>query len=38
MRHLPPCDAFFLLPGDMPVIQPATFRLLSMRGAVVPVA
>jgi CTP:molybdopterin cytidylyltransferase MocA len=26
--HLPPCDAFFLLPGDMPVIQPATFRLL----------
>ena len=23
---LPECDAFFLLPGDMPVVEPATFR------------
>lgn len=25
---LPPCDAFFLLPGDMPVICPSTFEKL----------
>ena len=23
---MPECDAFFLLPGDMPVVEPATFR------------
>ena len=26
---LPPCDAFFLLPGDMPVVSPQTFRRLA---------
>ncbi len=25
---MPPCDAFFLLPGDMPVITSSTFELL----------
>jgi CTP:molybdopterin cytidylyltransferase MocA len=25
---LPPCDAFFLLPGDMPMICPSTFEKL----------
>lgn len=31
---LPACDAFFLLPGDMPVVRRATFRkLLSARPA-----
>lgn len=25
-RALPPCDAFFLLPGDMPVVKESTFR------------
>ncbi len=25
---LPPCSAFFLLPGDMPVVSSATFRIL----------
>ena len=30
---LPPCSAFFLIPGDMPVISPETFRkLLEERG------
>ena len=27
-RALPPCGAFFLLPGDMPAIRPSTFRAL----------
>lgn len=27
-RALPACDAFFLLPGDMPVIRAETFRAL----------
>lgn len=27
-RAMPPCDAFFLLPGDMPVIRETTFRAL----------
>ncbi|MCD8382399.1 MAG: nucleotidyltransferase family protein [Clostridiales bacterium] len=26
---LPPCDAFFLLPGDMPAVGQETFRLLT---------
>jgi CTP:molybdopterin cytidylyltransferase MocA len=31
---LPPCDAFFLLPGDMPAVEPDTFRrLLAAREA-----
>ena len=25
-QAMPECDAFFLLPGDMPVVEPATFR------------
>ena len=25
-KAMPECDAFFLLPGDMPVVEPATFR------------
>ena len=25
---MPPCDAFFLLPGDMPVVCPSTFEKL----------
>ena len=34
VRALPPCGAFFLLPGDMPVIAPDTFRsLLAARAA-----
>lgn len=33
-RRLPDCDAFFLMPGDMPVIRPTTFqKLLSERPA-----
>lgn len=33
-RALPPCDAFFLLPGDMPVVCQATFhKLLKARPA-----
>ena len=27
-RALPPCDAFFLLPGDMPAVAPATMLAL----------
>lgn len=27
-RALPPCDAFFLLPGDMPVVRRSTFQKL----------
>lgn len=27
-RALPPCDAFFLLPGDMPVVRQSTFEKL----------
>ncbi|MDJ1121136.1 nucleotidyltransferase family protein [Olsenella sp. YH-ols2217] len=26
---LPNCDAFYLLPGDMPVVRPRTFRVLA---------
>lgn len=26
LRALPPCDGFFLLPGDMPLVSPGTFR------------
>ena len=26
---LPPCDAFYLLPGDMPAVSPQTLRLLA---------
>lgn len=26
---LPPCDAFYLLPGDMPAVNPQTFRRLA---------
>jgi molybdenum cofactor cytidylyltransferase len=33
LRVLPPCDAFFLLPGDMPVVRPDTFRSLADRMA-----
>lgn len=29
LRHLPPCDAFYLLPGDMPAVRPQTFRALA---------
>ena len=25
-QAMPECDAFFLLPGDMPVVEPATFQ------------
>lgn len=33
-RAMPECDAFFLLPGDMPVVRRSTFRkLLSARPA-----
>lgn len=33
-RALPPCDAFFLLPGDMPVVRQSTFqKLLQARSA-----
>lgn len=28
LAALPPCRAFFLLPGDMPLIRPETFRVL----------
>lgn len=28
-QALPPCDGFFLLPGDMPVVQRETFRRLA---------
>lgn len=28
LRAMPDCDAFFLLPGDMPVIREETFRAL----------
>ena len=28
-RTLPPCDGFFLLPGDMPVVRQETFRRLA---------
>lgn len=32
-RAMPECDAFFLLPGDMPVVQESTFRsLMEHRG------
>jgi CTP:molybdopterin cytidylyltransferase MocA len=27
-RALPECDAFFLLPGDMPAVKPSTFQKL----------
>lgn len=27
-RVMPDCDAFFLLPGDMPVVRESTFRML----------
>lgn len=30
LRVLPPCDAFYLLPGDMPAVKPSTFRALAM--------
>lgn len=30
-RAMPACDAFFLLPGDMPVIRASTFRALLER-------
>ena len=31
-RALPPCDAFFLMPGDMPVVRQTTFhKLLKVR-------
>ena len=34
---LPPCDAFFLLPGDMPVICPSTFeKLIKARSPDIP--
>lgn len=29
IRSLPPCDAFFLLPGDMPAVDQSTFCALS---------
>lgn len=29
LRALPPCDAFYLLPGDMPAVKPATFQALA---------
>ena len=33
-RAMPECGAFFLLPGDMPVVQENTFRkILSQRGS-----
>lgn len=28
LKVMPPCSAFFLLPGDMPVIRPSTFHAL----------
>lgn len=28
VRALPPCDAFYLLPGDMPVVRQSTFERL----------
>ncbi len=31
-RSIPPCDAFFLLPGDMPVVCPSTFQKLLKAG------
>lgn len=30
LRALPPCDAFYLLPGDMPAVKPSTFHALAM--------
>ena len=30
-RAMPECDAFFLLPGDMPVVEPSTFRKVLAR-------
>lgn len=37
-RRLPECDAFFLLPGDMPVVRESTFRsVISRRDAEVSV-
>lgn len=37
-QHMPICDAFFLLPGDMPVIRPETFqRVLAQWNAEIPV-
>jgi len=36
-RVMPPCDAFFLLPGDMPVVRQTTFhKLLKERHAGAP--
>lgn len=29
LQALPPCDAFFLLPGDIPAVAPATCRALA---------
>ena len=29
LMALPACDAFYLLPGDMPAVSPATFRALA---------
>lgn len=29
LGSLPPCDGFFLLPGDMPQVSPATFRAVA---------
>ena len=29
LQAMPPCDAFWLLPGDMPAVRPATFHALS---------
>ena len=30
-KAMPECDAFFLLPGDMPVVEPATFRKMLLQ-------
>ena len=32
-EKLPDCDAFFLLPGDMPVVQESTFRTIMAQRA-----
>ncbi len=31
IQALPPCDAFFLLPGDMPAVDPKTFTAIAGR-------